>query len=167
MWSGAPDQSDRCFGVTVGFVRIPVPQQSMVGAGQHLGLGLVGGHLLVDGGLQRGHAADADPLPQVVVAALGACRAMVDGLPAEPAAARGRAGGSTTQQDGWASSPNPLSHPQLPPLKHRHGYDRLSLNFESVGVRRVEQVPTHQRQAGRDGKTVHLNTRRPMMTRAA
>lgn len=60
-----------------------------ISAGQHLGLGLVGGHLLVDGRLQGRHAADADPLPQVVVAPLGARQAMVDGLPAEPAAGRG------------------------------------------------------------------------------
>lgn len=60
-----------------------------VGAGQHLGLSLVSGHLLVDGRLQGGHAADADPLPQVIVAPLGGRQTMVDGLPAEPAAGRG------------------------------------------------------------------------------
>ncbi len=60
-----------------------------IGAGQHLGLGLVGGHLLVDGRLHGRHAADADPLPQVIVASLGARQPVVDGLPAEPAAGRG------------------------------------------------------------------------------
>ena len=55
-----------------------------VGTGQHLGLGLISGHLLVDSGLQSGHAADADPLPQVIVAPLGASQPMVDGPPTEP-----------------------------------------------------------------------------------
>lgn len=60
-----------------------------ISTGQHLGLSLISGNLLVDGGLQSSHAADANPLPQVIVAALGACKAMVDGLPAEPASGRG------------------------------------------------------------------------------
>lgn len=55
-----------------------------VGAGQHLGFGLVGGHLLVDGRLHGGHAADADALPQIVAGALGP-RQPVQGLPPKPA----------------------------------------------------------------------------------
>lgn len=57
-----------------------------IGADQHLGLSLISGHLLVDGGPLSGHTANADPLSQVVVAPLGARQAMVDRLPAEPAA---------------------------------------------------------------------------------
>lgn len=60
-----------------------------IGADQHLGLSLIGGHLLVDGRLQGSHAADADPLPQVIVAPLDTRQAMVHGLPSEPAAGRG------------------------------------------------------------------------------
>lgn len=60
-----------------------------IGTGQHLGLSLISGNLLVDGGLQSSHAADADALPQIIVAALCACKAMVNGLPAEPASSHG------------------------------------------------------------------------------
>lgn len=60
-----------------------------IGTGQHLGLSLISGHLLVDGRLQSSHTADADPLPQVIVAPLGARQTMMDGLPTEPASACG------------------------------------------------------------------------------
>lgn len=60
-----------------------------VSTGQHLGLSLISGHLLVDSRLQSSHAADADPLSQVIVAPLGTCHTMMDRLPAEPATGRG------------------------------------------------------------------------------
>lgn len=60
-----------------------------ISSGQHLGLSLISGNLLVDSGLQSSHAANADPLSQVIVAALGACKAMVNGLSAEPASGHG------------------------------------------------------------------------------
>lgn len=56
-----------------------------ISADQHLGFSLISGHLLIDGSLQGSHAADADPLPQVVVASLGAQQTVVDRLLAEPA----------------------------------------------------------------------------------
>ena len=59
-----------------------------VRAGEHLGLRLVGGHLLVDGHLQGHEAADAHPLPQVVAAPLGPGGPAVGRPPPEPAAGR-------------------------------------------------------------------------------